>query len=389
MIKQRAVFNEIEPYLESQEAIVITGMRRTGKTTAMNYFFDRIASSNKVFLDLENPINIKYFEEINYERIKSSFEILEIDFSKRPYIFLDEIQFAANIPSVIKYFIDHYNAKFFVTGSANFYLKNLFSESLSGRKYIFEIFPLTFKEFLWFKDSPLTPPVNTRNVSESIFETFSHLFDEYLEFGGFPGVVLKTDAREKKKALEDIFTSFFQLEVLQLGDYRRNNVIRDLMLLLMQRIGSKLDIKKLSIELGVSRPTLYEYITFLEDTYFMKRIRPFSKSRNSELRKIPKVYVCDSGLANHFGKLSEGSLFENQIYHILRMRGEINYYQKKSGPEVDFILNKKEAIEVKLNPTKKDLKKLRNIASELSLEGFKIISKNYSELENVEYGFMV
>lgn len=86
---------------------------------------------------------------------------------------------------------------------------------------------------------------------------------------GFPGVVLKKNADEKKMALDEIFSSFFQMEILQLGDFRRNEVIRDLILLLMQRLGSKLDIQKLSIELGASRVTLMDYISFLESTYFI------------------------------------------------------------------------------------------------------------------------
>ena len=146
MIKPRFIFKKIEPYLNSPEAIIINGMRRVGKTTVLAYFYDYIASKNKIFIDLENPINRKYFEEDNYEQIKISFEVLGIDFSRQAFIFLDEIQFVKKLPSIIKYFIDHYKVKFFLTGSASFYLKNLFTESLAGRKYIFELFPLSFKK---------------------------------------------------------------------------------------------------------------------------------------------------------------------------------------------------------------------------------------------------
>jgi len=387
MIKHRILFDEVNKYVNSPEAIVITGMRRTGKTTTLNFFYNSISTKNMIILDLENPLNRKYFEETNYERLKTSFEVLGIDFSKKAFIFLDEVQFVKNLPSVVKYFIDHYNVKFFLTGSASFYLKHLFTESLSGRKYIFELFPLTFREFLSFKESSLTFPLDLQNISEPIFDTFANLYEEYIMFGGFPGVVLKTNVEEKKKALDEIFSSFFQLEILQLADYRHNDVIRDLMLLLMQRLGSKLDIQKISRELGVSRPTLNEYISFLEGTYFIKSVRPFSKSRNSEIRRMPKVYICDSGLANHFAKLSEGNLFENNVFQNLRMIGEVNYYQKKSGREIDFILNKKTAFEVKTSPTDKDLKRLNLLSSELGLEEFKLVSMNYSQLENVVYGF--
>lgn len=389
MIKPRIIVDRIKPYLYVPEAIVITGMRRTGKTTLLNIIYEQIDSKNRLFLDLENPLNRKYFEETNYERIKASFQALGIDWTQRPFIFLDEIQFVKNLPSVVKYFIDHYGVKFFLTGSASFYLKNLFTESLAGRKYLFELYPLSFREFLLFRESPLKIPENANTITESIFETFLPLYDEYISFGGFPGVVLKSDVREKKKALEDIFTSFFQLEIIQLGDFRRNEVMRDLMLLLMQRLSSRLDIQKISRELGLSRPTLKEYISFLEGTYFIKTIRPFSRGKDTEIRKAPKVYLCDSGLANHFAKLDEGRLFENNVFQNLRLKGELNYYQRKSGMEIDFILNKKRAYEVKLNPRESDMRKLKAFTKELNLEGFEIISKNYGESGNITYGFML
>ncbi|MDP3028160.1 MAG: ATP-binding protein [Deltaproteobacteria bacterium] len=389
MIRPREIYEKIRPYFDSPEAIIVTGMRRTGKTTLLHLVFDQIKSKNKLFLDLENPLNRKYFEETNYDRIKVSLEFLGIDFTGRPFIFLDEIQMVKNLPSVLKYFIDHYHVKFFLTGSASFYLKNLFTESLAGRKYIFELFPLSFREFLLFKESALRIPETAIDITRPIYEAIGPLYDEYILFGGFPGVVLKSSAEEKRKALEEIFSSFFQLEILQLGDFRRNNVIRDLMLLLIQRLGSRLDIQRISKELGISRPTLSEYISFLEGTYFIKRIRPFSSGKDTEIRKMPKVYVCDTGLANHLARLDPDSLFENSIFQNLGLKGELNYYQKKGGTEIDFIVDKSQAYEVKVSPQESDVKRLRSMAMDLKLEGFKVVSKNYSDLENVIYGFML
>ncbi|MBW1715938.1 MAG: ATP-binding protein [Deltaproteobacteria bacterium] len=388
MIKPRTIFDLIEPYLHSPEAIVITGMRRTGKTTLLNWAYEQINSQNKIFLDLENPLNRKYFEEENYERIKGTFELLGIDFGQRPFVFLDEIQFVKNIPSIVKYFIDHYGIKFFLTGSASFYLKNLFTEPLAGRKYVFEIYPLTFGEFLVFKDVKINVPQRS-GLSKAIYETLSPLYEEYLLFGGFPGVVLKTSKDEKLRALDDIFSSFFQLEVLHLGDFKRNEAIRDLILLLAQRIGTKLDIKRLSKELGVSWSTLKEYISFLEGTYFIGLIRPFSRGRDTEIRKAPKVYLCDCGLANHLVKLEIGPIFENCVFQNLRVRGNLNYYQKKTGVEIDFILNKEVAYEAKVRPYDSDVRKLKRMAKELGLQEYTIVSKEYCDIENTIFGFQL
>lgn len=389
MIKPRLILDQIRPHYSSPEAIIITGMRRTGKTTLLNLIFSQIESANKVFLDLENPLNRKYFEELNYEKVKASLEVLGVDFTRKAHVFLDEIQFVRTLPSVIKYLIDHYQAKFFLTGSASFYLKNLFSESLSGRKYIFELFPLTFREFLVFKDSALRIPENPRDIARPVFESISPLYDEYVRFGGFPGVVLKTSMLEKTRALDDIFTSYFQWEILQLGDFRKNEIIRDLIVLLAQRISSKLDIQKISKELGITRPTLYEYLSFLEGTFFIKLIRPYARSKNSEIRRSPKLYLCDTGLANRLANLDEGRIFENSIYQNLRPKGEIAYYERKNGAEIDFLLDKAHAFEAKMTPQKRDVSQLKRVAEELGMKSFSIVSRNFTDLENTIYGFMI
>ena len=389
VIKHREIFDRIAPYLHSREAIIITGMRQTGKTTLLHYFFQKIGSPNKLFLDLENPLNRRYFEEQDYERIKASLELLGLRFDQRAYIFLDEIQLVKGIPSVVKYFIDHYGVKFFLTGSASFYLKDLFTESLAGRKFIFELYPLTFREFLSFKGFSLSIPERPEMISSAIHERLTSLYEEYILFGGFPAVTLKGTADEKRRTLEDIFSSYFQLEVVQLGDFRRNEVLRDLMLLLMERIGSKLDMTKLAKELKISRSTLSEYVAFLEGTYFIKTLSPFSRGRNSEIRKAKKVYLCDTGLAAQLSRADKGALFENSVFQILRTKGNLAYFQKKSGVEIDFIVDQTVAYEVKISPSRSDINKISRLAKELGLKEYKVVAMKYSELEGVVYPFML
>lgn len=389
MIIKRDVYDNIKPLIDAPEVVVITGMRRVGKTTLLRYIQENLKTGNCIFLDLENPATQKLFEEKNYDRILESLAFLGLDIKRKGYVFLDEIQFVRDIPSVVKYLFDHYRIKFFLSGSSSFYLKNLFSESLAGRKYIFELFPLNFTEFLRMKDIKFNFKALKNKISEALFTQIDRYYSEYILYGGFPGVAAKDSLAEKKKMLEDIFTSYFQLEVKQLGDFRKLNVVRDMMLLLMERTGAKLDIQKLSRELGVSRETIYNYIAFLENTYFIKLIRPFSRSRDAEIRSMPKFYLCDTGLVNHFARVSEGALFENAVFNALREKGEINYYQRKSGVEIDFILNRKYAYEAKLKAYEQDLKKLRILCRELNLKNYRLVSRKYSGLKHVAYGFML
>lgn len=387
---ERDIYTQIEPVLFAPEAIVITGMRRVGKTTLLRFIQEKLASSNTLFLDLENPVNQRYFEVENYEAILDNLKFLGLDPNQQGYVFLDEVQSVRVLPSVVKYLSDHYPIKFFLSGSSSFYLKNHFSESLAGRKYIFELYPLSFREFLRFK----APRLDMRNlsrqaVSQEIFGTLEPYYAEYLRYGGFPGVVLKTSVEEKSRMLEDIFSSYFRLEVVQLGEFRKTNAVRDLLLLLLERVGAKLDIQKLSRELGVARETVAKYLDFLEDTYFIHRIRPFSRNRDTELRSTPKAYLCDTGLITRLARVSDGALFENAVFSALRFSGKVHYFQKKSGVEIDFILDERAAYEVKLSADDHDVRRLGILAEGLKLSEAYIVSRKYCPIQGIRYGWQL
>lgn len=383
---KRKLFQKIWERIDTPEAIVVTGMRRVGKTVLFQQIYDELKSQNKIFLDLENPVNQKYFEEQNYEAIRYQFEILGINSSERSYIFLDEIQFVKNVPSVVKYLMDHHPYKFFLTGSASFYLKNLFTESLAGRKILYELYPLDFDEFLELKEQKLSVPEG--DINEALYQTFIPLYREYMEYGGFPGVIGKTSVDEKKEALKEIFTSYFNKEVLGIGEFRNNTIVRDLILLLATRAGSKIDIQKLASELGVSRVTINEYLAFLEGTYFITLISPYSTNRDTEIRGAKKVYLCDTGLLNVLGKAESGAVFENMVFHQLKKSGEVKYYQRKSMVEVDFVVNEKESWEVKIKASSHDIKLVNRIGGELGLEKNHVVSLEFVDLP-VTYGFQI
>ncbi|MEW6094092.1 MAG: ATP-binding protein [Chloroflexota bacterium] len=384
MIIQRDIYTQIAPLLPSSEAIVITGMRRVGKTTLLKYIYDQIDSTNKLYLDLENPRNQTYFQEVDYDAIKKNLELLGLRKEGRAYVFLDEIQWVKQLPSIVKYLLDTYQIKFVLSGSSSFYLKNLFSESLTGRKYIFELYPFTFREFLVMKQAPINEETSSQ-TSLAFYSTYKTYMDEYLQYGGFPGVVLKTTESEKQAALDDIFTSYYQLEVLQLSDFRKSHKIRDLLFLLMGRVGSRLDIQKLANALGISRVTVNEYLAFLEGTYFIKVVTPHTTNKDVEIRKAGKLYVCDTGLVRRFAQVDEGALFENAVYWNIQRKGTVQYYQRKTGVEIDFILDQKQAYEAKLHPEKEDMTRLHALSKDIGIETMNIVGRDYVPIQDVVY----
>ncbi len=183
----------------------------------------------------------------------------------------------------------------------------------------------------------------------------------------------------KKNKINDVFKSYFEIDVKKMADFSKINSFRNLIFLLTSRVGQKLDISKLSSEIGVSRMTIYSYLSFLESTYFINLISPYSKNTDREISGAKKIYFCDTGIINQLTKIDEGSLFENAVFLNLRKYGKINYYQRRNGRKIDFVINKEIGIEVKLKGSNKDLQKLFKQGQMIGLDKFFIISKEFNK----------
>lgn len=387
MFYPRLILPQLERELETPEITVITGMRQVGKTTLLDHLFSLVKNSNKIKLDFENPLNRKIFEEENYDRIWNNLAVFGVNNESKAYIFLDEIQHLSSIGSVVKYLKDHFNVKFVLTGSSSYYLKNLFPESMAGRKFIFEIYPLTFFEFLVFKGvsqnrllSFSEKAVSKNNI---LYSKLIPFYQEYLEYGGFPKVVLQQNPERKKAMLSEVFTSYYENDVKSLADFKDITKLRDLILLLIPRVSSRIEVSKLAASLGVSRETVYSYLSFLEKTYFISLISKFSGSIDRQAAGMQKLFLCDVGMVNNLGKASEGQLLEQAIFQNLHLDHTLHFYNKDGGSEIDFIIDKKIALEVKTSASKRDIDHLKRRSQGLNLPEAYIISKEYSEEKEV------
>ena len=167
-MKKRFLYSSIEPHFEHKNAIVITGMRQVGKTTLLKQIHNSLIDKVRLWFDFDNPFDQKIFEEVDYHNIYKKLTWMAQNKQGRLYVFIDEIQNYPEITRIIKFLTDNYQVKFFVTGSSNFYLKNLFPESLSGRKFLYYLSPLSFQEFLYLRDErELTIP-KPSNIEEAI-----------------------------------------------------------------------------------------------------------------------------------------------------------------------------------------------------------------------------
>ncbi len=372
----RKIFDSLKDHLNSKQITVLTGMRRTGKTTIIKHLLSQVSGENKAYFDLERIDNRELFSEKNYDLIIETLKQRGIDPHKKAYIALDEIQLAHNITSVLKYLHDNYNIKFIVTGSSSFYLKNLFTESLAGRKKVFELFPLDFGEFLFFKDVEFNKDVFIhKKFNHAEFNRLKGLYEEFVEYGGFPDIVLTVKSNEKRDLAADILSSYINIDIKALADFRIQDGIYKLLKMLASRCCTRLEYAKLSRLTGITRVTVQNYVDFLEKTYMIFRVPVMSNNPDREIVKAKKLYFCDNGILNVLERVSGGVKFENAVFSQLRQHGELSYYALKTGREIDFVLDKKIALEAKENPVDTDSFELLEFSKKAGLKSARLIGR--------------
>lgn len=378
----RNIYSDLKDHLLVKQVTVLTGMRRTGKTTLVKQLMAESTIRQKIYFDLERIDNRELFSEKNYDTIIFALTQRGIVFSEKVLIAIDEIQLAPNLPSVVKYLYDTYDIKFLLTGSSSYYLKNRFNESLAGRKKIFDIYPLAFNELLRFKGIEILPlkTFTEQPFIASTYEQLKNYYDEYINFGGFPEVVLTDKVSDKKDLIQDILSSYINLDIASVTDFKKSSDCYKLIKLLAVRIGTKLDISKLTNFTNLTRATLENYLDLFEQSYLIRTIPVTSNSPDREIVKAKKIYFLDNGIAGVSAELSSGSKFENAVFNQLHHFGDISYYQLKTGNEIDFILNKNTAFEIKEAAYDNDLRNLKHLAKNLNIDNCFVIGRHPNNL---------
>ncbi len=376
----RKIYPELEKHLAEKQITVLTGMRRTGKTTLLLRLMEQVHSENKIYIDLQRADNRELFSEKNYDNILAEIARRGFDVKKKLYIFLDEIQLAPELPGIIKYLYDHNDIKFTVTGSSSYYMKNLFGESLAGRKKIFELYPLDFGEFLIFKkvksSRRVLDELLARNFDKYEYQSLKGYYDEYIEYGGFPEVALADSFEKKRDLLNDIISSYINIDIAAMADFRKRGDFYNIIKMLASRIGSRLNYEKISSIAGIDATTLKNYMGFFEDTYLIKRVSVFTHNPDREIVKAKKFYFGDTGLANILADLDSGAKFENALFCQLARQGKVAYYSLKDGREIDFIFNDRIGFEAKETPAESDGRDLSQLAKAAGLKDYKLIGRN-------------
>lgn len=370
---KRTLNDIIAKDLESPEAIFIIGARQVGKTTLARHILENIPDEQKILIDLENP---SYLDVINKgaDQLLAFLDYQGLKKNKKNYIFIDEIQYADDFSGLIKYLVDHYSSsyKLILSGSSSIQIKHKFKDSLVGRKKVYELYPLSFAEFCYFKGENrigdaienLDPFLLNYDPVAFDRDKIHYLLIEFILFGGFPKAVLQENRKEKIEVLRDIADMYVYKDIRSIFNLEKPGQFNHLVRLLAAYTGKDINLTRLSSEIKINHQTLANYLEALEAGFVIRRVNPFYRNLASELRKMPKYYFLDTGLRNQIinnfnepeSRTDRGEMLENHIFsQLLKKSGNnagINYWRTKQKQEIDFILEKESAltaIEVKWN----------------------------------------
>ncbi len=364
-IFKRTIVDEISKYLSSNDIVVIHGARQVGKTSILMYLQEQIkaAGEQPYYIDLEDSRFVstldKGVEEFIAHLGEQGFDLSAFRKSgDKLYVLIDEIQYLANPSSFLKLLADHHRyLKIIVSGSSSFEMKSKFKDSLVGRTVNFEIYPLSFREFLLFRNVPF---VSAERYTEKKTTELKNLFVEFALYGGYPKIVLTLETSAKEKHLQQIIDTYIRKDIRDLAEIKDVNKFNRLLEILASQSGNLLNISELASTCSLSRETVERYLFLLEQTYILRLVRPFSRNIRSELTKTPKVFFYDTGLMQmlwlkQLQRELLGSVFETSIFaELTKLHGSDNilYWRTQDKKEIDFIVRsgkKSIPIEAKLS----------------------------------------
>lgn len=330
----------------SNKIKVAIGMRRTGKTYLLLQNIKKLLDKNIpisriLYLNFEDDRIQSASTSILKELIDGFYSLYPENHDKTCYFFLDEIQNLNEWPKIIRRYFDTKKAEFYLTGSSAKLLSKEIATSLRGRSIATEVWPFSFKEYLTAKKINL---VKNKVIGKKTRDRMQQHLLQYLHEGGFPEVVT-TKFDDRVRVLQDYVDVVIFRDIIERHKITNVTLIKYMIKALIKNTASLFSANKFFNDLksqgfNVSKTTVYDYLSYIEDAYLAFSVPLYSESIRKTHTNPRKIYTVDSGLVNaytlSFSKNS-GRLFENLIYLELRRKGhEIHYYLTNQRYEVDF-----------------------------------------------------
>ena len=326
--------------VDAKEVVVIKGVRRCGKSTLMAQIIRALLARGEtptaiLRVNLEEPLFAPGYSTDLLEQIYRLWRE-RVQPEGRCLLFLDEVQ---NIPGWERWVrgrTDTEDLKVFVTGSSSQLLSREVGAKLTGRQVSFEVFPLSFPEYLRFKGMGAITPLEYAAGKAAIRWRLA----DYLQYGGFPEVVLKESVEDKELLLKSYFEDLLYRDIVARHEVRDVANLRNLAVYLLTNIARPTSINKLKRSFSISQDKTEHYVSAILESCLLSRLRMFSCSLKSTQRAGFKPYAVDTGLRNRVAfSFSEdlGWLAENAVHgHLVRQHEEVYYLT--GGGETDFVV---------------------------------------------------
>ena len=344
-------FSKIQRYLETKEIIVLSGVRRSGKTTLLFQIIKHLITTQKV-----PPRNILFVncDEQDISAPENAISNVVDTYRKEVaakgtlYLVFDEIQNIKGWERAIKSLYDRKNFKIIISGSSSYLPDSQISTLLSGRYFSVPVFPLDFREYLSFHGIEISnDPVN---LAAHKYEILTML-KQYLREGGFPIVVLQKEELTKQDYLRAYYDSIVYRDIIRINEVRNQKALADLLHYLFTNLTSPYSYRRLKDILGIDLETVKDYIHFAEMAKILFEVQHFAYSVPAQTRPNKKIYCIDNGLRNvvsfRFSE-DEGKLAENLVFVELLRTGAAPYYWKKKK-EIDFVIKSADNTLVAIN----------------------------------------
>ena len=397
--KERKVYLEkCLRFLHTNVVTAIIGVRRAGKSYIMRQTIKELIEKgrerkNILMVNFEDNRFVGFYPKLLDEIFETYLEFLKPD--KNPFVFLDEIHNVPKWERWVRTTQELGKAKIIVSGSSSKLLAGELATVLTGRHLDVFVFPLSFEEFLYFRNLEIKDELDL--IAKKI--EIKRFFNEYFEFGGFPEVVLSSD---KKQLALTYFDDILTKDIERRYKLKKSEKLRALARFYLTNISNTITFNSLKKSLDTTTNTIEKFSSYLEEAGMIFFVKRFSFKVKEQEKSARKVYSIDVGLANAIGfKFSSdiGKIAENMVAIELKRKEtldtnmELYYWKNARHEEVDFLI--KEGLKVKqliqvcwdINEYKtkeREIKALLKASKELKCKNLLVITGDYEAEEEIK-----
>jgi predicted AAA+ superfamily ATPase len=383
-LQERSVFASVQNNLQVRHIQVLTGIRRSGKSSVfrmiVNELMKQVNPKSILMLNMDDPL---YYEA--WENPGAFYNIIELaeklTGEKVIYLFIDEAQAVKGWETFVKSAYDsEMFEKIFVTGSNSSFLNSEYSTLLSGRYLENTVYPYSFREILAQND------IHTYFDAVSQTPKVLRLLDDCLEWGCFPEIKPLKNNDIKSSLLKSYFDSIIMKDCISRYQIADIATFKKLLLYSISNFGAVCSYKSLGIAAGSNENTVKKYINILNDSYIIQDVSNFAFSLKENVRNSHKIYVADNGITNAVSYRfwdNNAKLFENFVFNELQKQNHEEITFANDNGECDFVTKNGfdyQAIQVcyELTPENqaREVNGFANIVKEVNLTRKTIITYN-------------